>query len=209
MHYIYCYTNLINGKKHIGQTTNINRRKSEHLSSANNSNHKDYNALFHIKLRQYGIENFNFEILEEIDSNDLDYIDAREIYWIQEKNTYVKNEKGYNLTLGGQYGARRKPSLSFDDVHKIQELLINSNIQQYKIAELFNTNNTTVCEINTGKQYYNKELNYPLRKNFINDDIKRQIKQAILEQKLKRQEIADKFEVSLSTVKRIKASLKS
>ena len=128
MHYIYCYTNLINGKKHIGQTTNINRRKSEHLSSANNSNHKDYNALFHIKLRQSGIENCNFEILEEIDSNDLDYIDAREIYWIQEKNTYVKNEKGYNLTLGGQYGARRKPSLSFDDVHKIQELLINSNI---------------------------------------------------------------------------------
>ena len=65
MHYIYCYTNLINGKKYIGQTTNINRRKNEHLSSASNPNHKDYNVLFHIKLRQYGIENFNFEILEE------------------------------------------------------------------------------------------------------------------------------------------------
>ena len=30
MHLIYCYTNLINNKKYIGQTNNFKRRSKQH-----------------------------------------------------------------------------------------------------------------------------------------------------------------------------------
>lgn len=208
MHYIYCYTNLINGKTYVGQTCDVQKRKREHLASAKCSSRKDYNDLFHKKIREYGIENFSFEILEEISSEDYNYIDAREIYWIQVKNSYVKNNKGYNLTLGGQHGARRKPTLSEEQVFSIKGMLLNTNIQQYKIAEQFNTTTSLICKINTGKQYYDSNLNYPLRKNFIDEETKKLIRDFLIKGDLSSQKIADNFGVSLSTVKRIKASLK-
>ena len=62
MNYIYSYTNKINGHRYIGQTNNIERRKREHRSCAFNKESKQYLDLFHTKLRQYGEENFNFEI---------------------------------------------------------------------------------------------------------------------------------------------------
>lgn len=98
--YIYCYTNKINGKKYVGQTNNIERRKREHKSVSFNVKSPQYKDLFHQKIREYGIDNFNFEILETIDSENQEYIDEREIYWIKEKRSFVQ-ENGYNLTLGG------------------------------------------------------------------------------------------------------------
>ena len=51
MNYIYCYTNKINGHKYVGKTNNLERRKREHRSNANNPLSKEYNYLFHRKLR--------------------------------------------------------------------------------------------------------------------------------------------------------------
>ena len=70
MYYIYCYTNKINNKKYVGQTSNLARRKSEHRYAAFNNQSKEYDHIFHKKLRDYGEDNFIFEILEEIDTTD-------------------------------------------------------------------------------------------------------------------------------------------
>ena len=99
MYYIYCYTNKVTNRKYVGQTNNIDRRKREHLSCANNELSKSYNDLFHKKLREYGEENFIFSILEEI--NTQEEADAQEKYWIEQMQS-LASQNGYNLTLGGQ-----------------------------------------------------------------------------------------------------------
>jgi len=63
---IYKYTNQINGKVYIGQSIDIRQRQYTHKSSAYNEKAKDFNSQFHQAIRKYGIENFDFEILEEI-----------------------------------------------------------------------------------------------------------------------------------------------
>lgn len=65
--YIYSYINKINGHRYIGKTNNIERRKREHKSQAYNPDSKYYNALWPSKIRQYGYDNFDFEILEITD----------------------------------------------------------------------------------------------------------------------------------------------
>ena len=74
MHYIYCYENKINHHKYVGQTNNLKVRYSAHESQSGNPNSKDYNCLFHKKIREYGLSNFDFYVLEEIDSDDGDYV---------------------------------------------------------------------------------------------------------------------------------------
>lgn len=104
MNYIYCYTNKINLHRYIGQTNNLNRRIREHRSSANNSKSLAYNLLFHKKLREYGEENFQIEVLEILYDASQKEVDEREKYWIQSKNSYCLYGKGYNMTLGGNSG---------------------------------------------------------------------------------------------------------
>ena len=48
-------------------------------------------------MRKYGVENFDFSIIEECEEP---YLDEREAYWIKYYNSHNK-EKGYNLTDGG------------------------------------------------------------------------------------------------------------
>ena len=95
MGYIYCITNLINGKKYIGQTVrSIQDRFKDHSHQAyrpENDSRPICRAI-----RKYGIENFSIEQIEEVEN---DLLNEREIYWIQEFQTYGKN--GYNATKGG------------------------------------------------------------------------------------------------------------
>ena len=108
MYYIYKFTNKTNGKIYIGQTNNIQKRKNGHRSESFNEKSAGYNLPFHAAIRKYGWENFNFDILEEIcDGESQEYIDEREIFFIQYYHS-LKDENGYNITLGGQ-GQKRKP----------------------------------------------------------------------------------------------------
>lgn len=106
---IYKYTNLINGKSYIGQTTLPENRKSSHKSSSLNPNSKDYEKVFYRAIRKYGWENFSYEILEECDISELQ---ERECYYMELFNSV---ENGYNIQLAGegrQWTEERKIYLS-------------------------------------------------------------------------------------------------
>ena len=204
MYYIYCYTNNINNHKYVGQTSYPARRKSEHKYVAFTPSSEEYNLLFHKKLRQYGEENFSFEILEEIDTNDLDLVDSREAYWIEKLSSHVKTGKGYNLTLGGQSLGRHKENTE-EKVRLVVKLLGENQLTQKAIAEQVGLSQGTIININRGIGFQIPGISYPVRQNGISDDVKQGIAYLLTNTKKTRQQIADEMGVSLSTVKRIKS----
>lgn len=98
---IYKITNSINGKIYIGKTNNSSRRWKDHQRLAFAEGHKEYNKALYQAMRKYGIENFSFEIIEEIE-NYKEKGEEREKYWILYFNSY---NQGYNESLGGDGGS--------------------------------------------------------------------------------------------------------
>lgn len=67
---IYKIINTTTGDCYIGQSRDINARWRKHRSNYNKSgNHYDY--YLYRAFRKYGIENFEFEVIEECRENDL------------------------------------------------------------------------------------------------------------------------------------------
>lgn len=96
---IYKITNKINNKCYIGKSSNIEERWKYHIKNKNSL--KEYNKPLYKAFRKYGVENFSFEIIEEIDN--YKKLNEREKYWIEFYNCYGGN-KGYNATKGGDGG---------------------------------------------------------------------------------------------------------
>ena len=87
--YIYITTNLINGKKYIGQHR-FNKLDNSYLGSGK--------ALKESVIK-YGKENFSTEILCECYSED--ELNEKEIYYIKLYNA-VKSRDFYNMAKGGK-----------------------------------------------------------------------------------------------------------
>ena len=102
---IYKYTSP-SGKSYIGQTIQTKEQRERHG--------KGYERcpVFYKAIQKYGIENFTYEILEEVEQEKLD---EREIYYISLYDTLVPN--GYNVSTGGLQGCvpeSCKKTLQFD-----------------------------------------------------------------------------------------------
>lgn len=158
---IYVITNLLNNKKYIGQAVNINQRWSQYKRHYLDDNHelscpKLYNAFV-----KYGIENFIFEVLEEI--QDDKKLTEREEYWIRYFNTV---DEGYNCiypfeTLKGENNPNA--TLQYEQVVEIIDLLLNSKISQQEIANRYNVAASTVYRINKGETWHDSNVKYPIR----------------------------------------------
>lgn len=97
---IYLITNKVNGKKYVGQHCgDKDARWKQHLATA--LKEQDPKPLYRA-MRKYGTDNFSYKVLESIPLNaGQQLLDEREIHFIKEYDTYIKNGNGYNLTLGG------------------------------------------------------------------------------------------------------------
>lgn len=114
---IYCIKNKLNNKCYIGQSNNIKRRWRRHLTTI-----KHKKLPIYLALDKYGIDNFEFTILEECKTEELN---DKEGYWINLFNTMSPN--GYNLTSGGGSGGTR----SKDTRMKISIALTGENNPMY------------------------------------------------------------------------------
>lgn len=119
---IYCIENIVNCKKYIGQSIDIEERWKKHVSELKHGRH--YNDYLQNSWYKYGENNFKFYILEYCN---IDILDDREIYWINFYNT-ISRDNGYNLKSGGQNGgsryseqSRKKMSLAHKEFFKNEE----------------------------------------------------------------------------------------
>jgi len=126
---VYLATNLVNGKVYVGITTRqLSSRIGEHIydSTVGNSHSPTY---FHKAMAKYGIENFKFTVLEEVEQTSFEGMRER-LYALEQKyiSEYHSNNKniGYNLTYGGDgiTGYRMTPEQrkKIGDAHRGKEL---------------------------------------------------------------------------------------
>lgn len=101
--FIYKFENKVNGKVYIGQTRQkIKTRYRQHINAAK----KNKGNLLQRALNKYGENNFNFEIIEEIECEAkkelIDILNDLEIKYIKEYDCLTP--KGYNILKGGRVG---------------------------------------------------------------------------------------------------------
>lgn len=111
---VYCFTNLINGKKYIGSTIQSPKiRYNQHIYNAFHDNAHQYNYPLYQAFRKYGLDNFSFEIIEQQDCSE-EEIRLIEKRYIQALNTITPN--GYNQTDNTEH-----PLNSNESYHKMSE----------------------------------------------------------------------------------------
>ena len=90
---IYSIICKIDKKLYVGSTKDFKVRKSVHFATLKSNTHT--NRYFQRAFNKYGIENFEFKVIEEVVSIKEKLIE-REQYWMDKFESY-NPEKGYNL----------------------------------------------------------------------------------------------------------------
>ncbi len=110
---IYEIKNLINGKRYIGQTSDLDYRWLHHRSDLKHQKHHSKHLQY--AWNKYGEKNFIFVLIEKCPCF---ILDDREKYWIKKLDTY---NNGYNQDLGGQ-GIRgyKHTEEELNKMHRIQ-----------------------------------------------------------------------------------------
>ena len=132
---IYLIRNKINNKVYVGLSVNIEKRWQHHRSLYLKENSKEKNKPLYLAFKKYGIENFDFQILEECSISELP---EKEKYYIRLYDCCILDgyDKGYNLTRGGE-------GHLMNDYYYIRELWENG-LNQKTISQLLKIDETTV-----------------------------------------------------------------
>lgn len=127
--FIYIIRNTINNKVYIGQTrTNVSQRWAEHLRHARYGE-----QVINRAMRKYGVDKFYIETLEICD---IEYLDEREIYYIDLYNSTDKS-RGYNVSIGGSTPRFKRKMLSISDLvhfYKDENFTLEEIANKFKVS---------------------------------------------------------------------------
>ncbi|MDR2821606.1 MAG: GIY-YIG nuclease family protein [Mycoplasmataceae bacterium] len=100
---IYKITNIKNNKIYVGQTNNLWRRINDHTGAMDwfNKNGGKCTSPLYKAAKKYGLNCWKIEIIEECSKN---LLCEREKFWIKELDSVAWHGKGYNMTMGGEFG---------------------------------------------------------------------------------------------------------
>ena len=196
---IYC---LCTEKIYIGQTVQHPpiRRWVDHYKEAYAGKS---NLFLYRAMRQWGIDNFTFQILEE--NIDLKDLNRKEIEWIKKYNSN-NEEYGYNLTRGGTLTSRSKI-----DEDKVKVIIEDIKTQTEKtfveLAQIHGVSREIISDINCGETWYFVNEKYPIRdnsalKNVLSEKDVYDIYE-LLKQEVSLTEIARRYKVSVTNISNI------
>ena len=149
---IYTFTNTVNGKVYVGQTTKPRIRKSQHFKAA--INFLD-NSVFHKAIRKYGFDSFTYRIEKIIACNSYDLYRKRIDFYEREFiKFYDSMKRGYNMTSGGGYvwdnSVKRGIHLSEEHKKKISETLKKKGITKNNSLEHNPKAKKVICKDENG-----------------------------------------------------------
>ena len=98
-YYLYLYTNLLDDKKYIGITNNVERRCKQH------ANGKGGAELFRRAINKYGIDKFSFKVLAILDNVE----EANRVEQGAIRVFSTLSPDGYNLNGGSPYTSYNGP----------------------------------------------------------------------------------------------------
>jgi group I intron endonuclease len=151
---IYMIRNTETGKIYIGQTEDVDKRKSKHSSDLNQTKHE--NSDMQLEYILYGSDKFIFEIIEFLNKDD-NLLD-REKYWIKYFNTEWPN--GYNSPyIYNKEYVNRSSKKIIENILKIKNKNIAINLGKIKNYKLF------IDIINKYKKEFGDERNFMIWKN--------------------------------------------
>jgi len=99
---IYCVKSLDTGHAYVGLSVNIHSRFKDHAKQARRG---DSNVLYRA-IRKYGIDRFEFSVLEECKESELA---EKEAEWVEKLQSH---KDGYNMTPGGNFPPARDPVIA-------------------------------------------------------------------------------------------------
>ena len=149
---IYKFENNINHMIYIGQAIDLKERYKKHIKNIKDLSHQED---FYIGLREFGLNNFSYEILESFEDFNPERLNKLENFYIEKFNCLRPN--GYNMVPGGTNGAglaKGKPVEQYD--------LLGNFIAKYRSAHeasrQTNINYSSICsccreEISHVKEY--------------------------------------------------------
>lgn len=150
---IYKIVNKINNKIYIGQSKDIEKRWINHRSDANNIHSHCYNYPLYRAFRKYGLENFDFQVIEECSVEELN---KKEQYWITYYDSFFN---GYNQTFGGDSSSN---TINKEKIIGIIKDLETTDLFHKQIAEKWNISREMVQGINSGR-YWRHDRVYPIQ----------------------------------------------
>lgn len=200
MHCIYVYRKKETGQVvYVGQTCNISERRKQHeRDEPFNNLRAEYNYPLSRAIRKYGVEAFEFEILENELS--LEEANMREDYWIEYYNTIIN---GYNQQRGGN----NRIKLSDAQIEEIRNKIANTKMPYSEICEEYGCSGGFLTAINKGESYPSSKYSYPLRatKNgkHLSDEALKDIIEKLKDKTLTLAQIAKEYGVSQNVIVRI------
>lgn len=140
---IYLIKNNVNGKAYIGQSKNIERRWIDHKSTANSNSNERRNYPLYRAMNKYGVDNFSFSILEEVE--DYDQLNSIENKYIAEFNSIAK---GYNQMITSMHGLSKEELIAKRELkYPVTKDKLRSELFQYsfeKVGSIYGVSSNTI-----------------------------------------------------------------
>ena len=152
---IYKITNQCNGMIYIGQSNDIARRWAEHRRKMNSKDTQLYQAM-----REFGIENFSFEVVEECELTELN---DKEKFYIEKYNAIAD---GYNMSTIENV----QHKINWEMAKEIMQELKDNILSAEEISKKYKISHCLVSQINNGHMWRINTQEYPIRKKKVKEE---------------------------------------